>query len=97
MPSLVSLLRTAALSGLALGPRHEQSGQPYEVDIASGGAVTTARPAPFCFPALGFEMPLFLPKDNTDWWCDPATEYAFVGFSYEVTACELTIPSNTHL
>ncbi|KAF8200955.1 glycoside hydrolase superfamily [Pholiota molesta] len=22
------------------------------------------------------------------WWCDPATEYAFVGFSYEVTACQ---------
>ena len=48
----------------------------------------TALPAPFCFPALGFVMPPFLPPDNTHWWCDPSTEYAFVGFSYEVTACE---------
>ena len=41
-----------------------------------------------CFPALDFKMPDLVPKDNTDWWCDPSTEYAFVGFSYEVTACE---------
>ena len=41
-----------------------------------------------CFPALDFQMPLVLPENNTDgWWCDPSTEYAFVGFSYEVTAC----------
>ncbi|TFY58114.1 hypothetical protein EVJ58_g6619 [Rhodofomes roseus] len=47
-----------------------------------------ALPAPFCFPALGFVMPPVLPPDNTLWWCDPSTEYAFVGFSYEVTACQ---------
>lgn len=47
-----------------------------------------ARPAPFCYPALGFEKPPVLPANNTEWWCDPTTEYAFVGFSYEVTACE---------
>ena len=42
-----------------------------------------------CFPALDFHKPLVLPQDNTHWWCDPSTEYAFVGFSYEVTACEV--------
>lgn len=44
-----------------------------------------------CFPALGFKMPKQTPRDSElqHWWCDPATEYAFVGFSYEVTACKL--------
>lgn len=55
---------------------------------------TAAQPAPFCFPALGFEKPLVLPKNNTHWWCDPTTEYAFVGFSYEVTACKTPILSH---
>ncbi|KAI0344725.1 glycoside hydrolase family 17 protein [Trametopsis cervina] len=41
-----------------------------------------------CFPALNFDMPTTLPKDNTEWWCNPSTEFAFLGFSYEVTACQ---------
>lgn len=42
---------------------------------------------PNCFPAIGFNMPA-TPLSTTDnWWCDMNTEYAFVGFSYEVTAC----------
>lgn len=46
-----------------------------------------------CFPALNFDMPTTLPKDNTEWWCNPSTEFAFLGFSYEVTACmSLTTP-----
>ncbi|KAI0779767.1 glycoside hydrolase superfamily, partial [Fomes fomentarius] len=32
--------------------------------------------------------PFELPTDTTGWWCDPSTEYAFLGFSYEVTACQ---------
>ncbi|KXN85317.1 hypothetical protein AN958_11417 [Leucoagaricus sp. SymC.cos] len=46
--------------------------------------------APNCFPALGFEMPSEVPPDSelSSWWCDPATEYAFMGFSYEVTDCQ---------
>ncbi|OBZ68223.1 hypothetical protein A0H81_11811 [Grifola frondosa] len=35
-----------------------------------------------------FMKPLNMPLDNTNWWCDAGTEYAFVGFSYEVTACQ---------
>ncbi|KAF8274498.1 hypothetical protein EI94DRAFT_688992 [Lactarius quietus] len=42
-----------------------------------------------CFPALGFTTPSSVPATTDDWWCDPVNEYAFLGFSYEVTACEL--------
>jgi hypothetical protein len=42
-----------------------------------------------CFPALDFQTPSILPNDTQGWWCDPTTEFAFVGFSYEVTACAL--------
>jgi exo-beta-1,3-glucanase (GH17 family) len=41
-----------------------------------------------CFPSLGFKMPSAAPANMNGWWCDPSTEYAFVGFSYEVTACQ---------
>jgi hypothetical protein len=40
-----------------------------------------------CFPSVGFQSPSTVPDSTDDWWCDPTTEYAFVGFSYEVTAC----------
>lgn len=42
-----------------------------------------------CFPALSFKMPKdYVPESIDDWWCDQENEYAFMGFSYEVTACE---------
>ncbi|TFY70992.1 hypothetical protein EVG20_g2015 [Dentipellis fragilis] len=41
-----------------------------------------------CFPAIGYKMPANPPANNLQWWCDPKNEYAFVGFSYEVTACQ---------
>ena len=42
-----------------------------------------------CFPALSFKMPKdYFPESIDDWWCDQENEYAFMGFSYEVTACE---------
>ena len=76
------------LSTLVFGAPLEKDVQPHNFGSKATTATKSAKPAPLCFPALGFTMPLDLPKDNTDWWCDPATEYAFVGFSYEVTACE---------
>ena len=89
---LLSTLASAlGLSGLALGAPLEVGVQPHINQAApktDATKTTGALPAPFCFPALGFQMPLVLPEDNTDWWCDPTTEYAFVGFSYEVTACK---------
>lgn len=51
--------------------------------------VTDAHPPQTgCFPALGFQMPENPPSGDIDtWWCDPKTEYAFLGFSYEISAC----------
>lgn len=46
--------------------------------------VTSTSSASSCFPALGFQMPDDVPVDTDGWWCDPNTEYAFLGFSYEV-------------
>lgn len=57
---------------------------------ASSSGGDGGRPQPNssnCFPALGFKMPTDVPEDTSNWWCDPASEYAFLGFSYEVTAC----------
>ena len=41
-----------------------------------------------CFPALDFKMPATVPSSLDGWWCDSDTEYAFVGFSYEITQCK---------
>ncbi|KAF8151023.1 glycoside hydrolase superfamily [Crassisporium funariophilum] len=35
-------------------------------------------------------MPATVPSSTTNWWCNANTEYAFMGFSYEVTNCNLT-------
>jgi len=51
-------------------------------------AITDAVAAPSCFPALGFTMPSKIPSSLTNWWCSYDKEYAFVGFSYEITSCE---------
>ncbi|KAF9532682.1 hypothetical protein CPB83DRAFT_847194 [Crepidotus variabilis] len=50
--------------------------------------VTTQGTYPNCFPALGFAMPSSVPSTVANWWCPYNTEYAFVGVSYEVTACQ---------
>ncbi|KAI0940593.1 hypothetical protein AcW1_003749 [Taiwanofungus camphoratus] len=82
---------TALLYALCLSCLQLSYALPFDQDIQPQNferASTDALPAPFCFPALGFIVPPVLPPDNTHWWCDPSTEYAFVGFSYEVTACQ---------
>ncbi|KAF8900539.1 glycoside hydrolase superfamily [Mucidula mucida] len=33
-------------------------------------------------------MPSGVPSSLDNWWCPPSEEYGFVGFSYEVTACQ---------
>lgn len=53
----------------------------------------SCRPSPptltaSCFPALGFKMPSEVPANTNGWWCDPSDEYAFMGFSYEITSCQ---------
>lgn len=86
-----TLLSVVALSTLAYAAPLEKGVQPHDFKASTStvyNATTGAKSAPFCFPALGFAPPLLLPSDNTNWWCDPKTEYAFLGFSYEVTACK---------
>ncbi|KAI0297167.1 glycoside hydrolase superfamily [Russula brevipes] len=66
--------------------------------LASNGSVLVAPAAaasvPYpgfgsnCFPAIGFKTPSEVPSSTAGWWCDPTIEYAFLGFSYEVTACQ---------
>jgi len=52
--------------------------------VSAGDASTASN----CFPAVGFQMPSSTPASLNGWWCDTSTEYAWVGFSYEVTACK---------
>ncbi|KAI0266830.1 glycoside hydrolase superfamily [Gloeopeniophorella convolvens] len=33
-------------------------------------------------------MPSDVPDNTNGWWCNDSDEYAFLGFSYEVTACQ---------
>jgi hypothetical protein len=54
-----------------------------------------------CFPSLDFTMPNS-PPDITNltqnWWCNPNTEYAFLGFSYSVGGCAyITAPHQSGL
>lgn len=49
---------------------------------------STMPTAPSCFPALDFIMPPNIPADLSNWWCNATDEYAFLGFSYEVEACQ---------
>jgi exo-beta-1,3-glucanase (GH17 family) len=56
---------------------------------ASPAIITTnTERASSCYPALDFQAPSTLPKDTSSWWCDDSTEYAFMGFSYEVSDCQ---------
>lgn len=50
---------------------------------------------PSCFPALDFVMPVEPPSNLDNWWCSATKEYAFLGFSYEVTACTSTVIPTT--
>nr|ADX07325.1 putative B-(1-6) glucan synthase [Flammulina velutipes] len=59
-----------------------------DIPIIGSTNISLANSAASCFPALGFSMPSWVPSSTNGWWCDPSTEYAFVGFSYEVTECQ---------
>lgn len=40
------------------------------------------------FPSLGFQVPETVPSSLEGWWADEETEYAFLGFSYDVSQCK---------
>ena len=46
-----------------------------------------------CFPAVGFKMPEATPTSLTNWWCNADTEYAFVGFGYDISPCDFLLRS----
>ncbi|KAG1724627.1 glycoside hydrolase family 17 protein [Suillus paluster] len=61
------------------------------LNLVSAGRPTGqlfSSPDTTCFPSAGFKMPSSIPSSTDNWWCSPDTEYAFLGFSYEVTACQ---------
>lgn len=60
---------------------------PLVDELADAVVADSTSSSSSCFPALDFNVPSKVPKNTTGWWCDPSTEYAFLGFSYEVTAC----------
>lgn len=65
----------------------------YLVEQTSGHALElpVGGQPPDCFPAIGFRMPASVDDIQgsiANWWCDYNSEYAFMGFSYEVTACK---------
>ena len=79
--------------------RYVAAGQEYPVLLFNNTLmIGTSQPElaasanPSCFPALGFKMPATLPSSLDGWWCDSDTEYAFMGFSYEITQCALDLP-----
>ena len=55
--------------------------------------VVSASSSSNCFPAVAFTMPSSVPSSLSNWWCNTDTEYGFVGFSYEVTACKCPVTS----
>uniref|UniRef100_A0A0W0F7G8 Putative B-(1-6) glucan synthase n=1 Tax=Moniliophthora roreri TaxID=221103 RepID=A0A0W0F7G8_MONRR len=60
------------------------------VDIEANNAtdIVDNAAAASCFPALGFQMPSSVPSSLNNWWCPYNQEYAFMGFSYEVSQCQ---------
>lgn len=59
----------------------------HTIVIGTSGPELVASADTSCFPALGFKMPATVPTSLDGWWCNSNTEYAFVGFSYEITQC----------
>lgn len=99
---LFLLLSAPAVSVLAhsLSRLSRRSRCPIHATFNVSESLQHVHPAPVssnlsCFPALGFTMPSLVPDSTDGWWCEPASEYAFVGFSYEVTACTCAVFNRT--
>jgi hypothetical protein len=86
------LLFLPAVLVLATGTRplsrrpHCRNDSSFNESVSSSLAVP-ASVSSKCFPCLGFKTPSNVPSSIDGWWCSPTTEYAFLGFSYEVTSC----------
>lgn len=80
-PKITGVISTNSTNNAAAKPKASSG-----VKGTTGSGTTTTSSG--CFPALGFKMPSSTPDSTDGWWCNPKTEYAFVGFSYEVSACQ---------
>ncbi|KAF5367137.1 hypothetical protein D9758_003870 [Tetrapyrgos nigripes] len=85
MLALIPLLVPVVLSGAAFA---SLASVKISAPLANFSLTIGDAAAQNCFPALGFKMPSAVPSSTNNWWCDQSTEYAFLGFSYEVTACQ---------
>lgn len=85
-----SLIDQAA-AGLPVGV-HLDLGDDEALDVSLGNRNKTSvkgkAGSSNCFPALGFDMPANPPDLLDGWWCDIQDEYAFMGFSYDLSACQ---------
>ena len=59
----------------------------YNPNNPTSGSVVNGVYTPNCFPAVDFKMPNATPTSLTNWWCNTDAEYAFVGFSYDISPC----------
>ena len=93
LESLNNALGSLSSSGSSGGPAKAVAAAPpaSASPYASPPPATSNTAASSCFPSANFTMPASPPANADNWWCDLDTEYAFVGFSYEVTACEYPI------
>ncbi|CAA7267457.1 unnamed protein product [Cyclocybe aegerita] len=82
------ILAVTVLGSVLLGGAASRQYKPTKTFTEQELVPRKAGGPPNCFPAIGFKMPLHIPHSVANWWCDYDTEYAFMGFSYEVTACQ---------
>lgn len=85
-PLLYALFSSISVLSYTLNARAPSSPDVQLVDVTSEHQTATP-----CFPALGFTMPSSTPSSLNGWWCNATSEYAFLGFSYEITACKSKI------
>lgn len=65
--------------------KSDESGSSNSTSPSTGGTGPGSRSS--CFPALDFTMPSEVPDSLDGWWCSQQDEYAFLGFSYDTSAC----------
>lgn len=80
-PLVFASLLLAFLGTILVSARPADAAPTVDIDVQTHAP-------PNCFPAIGFNMPKKTPTSLTNWWCSHDTEYAFVGFSYEITDCK---------
>jgi len=82
------LVRHLARKGLHARSATTSTNSTSAANTTSTTSSSSSSSSSDCFPSSGFKMPDSVPSSLENWWCDPSTEYAFIGFSYEITACQ---------